>query len=114
LAETVVSKFPAAIRFENCYTARVQSFSRSNNAVGCGPPAERQSVRMLEQKQRVGLLPRQNVVCSLLLDPQPFAVFDPAKAFDFQNSLSHFNHRLDIRTESKTSAIEDKTANGSP
>src|SRR5581483_9922862 len=74
LAQSVVSRLTAAIRFKDSNPARSQEFVRRQNSIRRRAPSQSQRVRMLEQKQRVGLLIRQNRALGLLLNLERSAV----------------------------------------
>ena len=90
LAQPVIGNFAATICFKQRHAAFVQDFMGCDYSITSRAPAERQRVRMLEQKQRVRLFARQNRALGSLLNVEPGAVFDAAESFDFQSSLSHY------------------------
>src|SRR5437763_1876509 len=67
LANAVISNLTAAIRFKDTDTTRSQQLFGHDDSVRARSPAERERVRMFEQKQRVRLLARQNGALSSLL-----------------------------------------------
>src|SRR5205807_6630875 len=89
LAQSMISHFAAAIRFEHSHAARLQKFIIRDDRARRRTSAQRQRVRMFEQKQRVRLFIRQNRELGLSLDIERSRVFNSSQTFDFQNSLSH-------------------------
>src|SRR5207237_2816359 len=83
LAKAVISNLTAAIRFKDSHATRSQKFFRHDDSVWARSPAERERVRMFEQKQRVRLLARQNRAFSSFLHIERGAVFDASQALDF-------------------------------
>src|SRR6266516_269678 len=89
LAQAVISDFAAAVSFEDSYSARLQHSRRRDYPGLSRAAANRQGVRMLEQKQRIGLSTRQNCVLGGFLNVERRAIVDAAQALDLQYSFAH-------------------------
>ncbi len=68
LAQTVISHFPAAIRFKQRHVSLFQLFLVQENRRAVAAPADGERVRMFEQEQRVGLGAGLDSLFGLFLD----------------------------------------------
>src|SRR3989442_9690773 len=89
LAQAVISHFAAAVSFEDSYAARLQHIRRRDYPGLSRAAANRQGVRVLEQKQRIGLSTRQNCALGSFLDLERRAIVDAAQAPYLQYSFVH-------------------------
>ena len=98
LAQAVISDFAAAVSFEDSYTPRLQHSRRRDYPGPSRAAADRQGVRMLEQKQRIWLSTRQNCALGSFLNVERRAIVDAAQALDLQYSFhrSAENRRMKL------------------
>src|SRR2546423_1469734 len=93
----MISDFAATIRFEHSHAARGEYFVWRDDRAPRGSTSHRQNMRMLQQKQRVWLLVRQNRALATFLDFEPRAVFNSPQSFNFQSSpIRHCQSRIAI------------------
>lgn len=89
LAQPVIRDFAAAVGFKDRYATSVEDFGWRNDSGGRRATPERQHMRMLEQKQRVGLRACQNSALGLFLQVKRGAVFHAAEPLDLKGSPLH-------------------------
>src|ERR1051325_533001 len=82
LAQAVIGDFTSAIGLEDGDAALFNHILRHEYASGLCAAPEGQRVRVLDEKQRVGLVPAENAPLGLLLDGERRAVLKPAQASD--------------------------------
>ena len=87
LAGPVVGNFSPAICLKDTHAAFLKNFVWNDNPVIFRTAPARQSVRMLQQQQSVGLGARQNCALCLFLNGECRPVFSAAQSFDSKNSL---------------------------